>query len=143
MLVENFQSSFVSMDPKAAKEFFERYCNSWQFILLLTELLVRRSMTQVTLTLTCNESNYHIYYHSFFWFIWVLLNCSIVESPNYFLTGYVTFILRLNPEDLFSASRELAKSNAFSSKPTSDPFYSDYNQQAAESIKNQIGVRWY
>jgi hypothetical protein len=48
---------------------------------------------------------------------------------------------RLNPEDLFSASRELAKSSAFPPNPSSGgPFFSDYNQQAAESIKNQIGV---
>ena len=59
----------------------------------------------------------------------------VVSSP--------TFPFRLDVGSLFCKSAEFAKAPDFTktSEATSgDSFFSNYNQQAAESIKNSIGV---
>jgi len=65
----------------------------------------------------------------------------MLQQCNYALSYDHVFLCdRLNPEDLFSTSRELAKTSNLPPNPSSGTHFFDYNEQAAESTKNQIGV---
>lgn len=80
------------------------------------------------------------------------IHCHHIEMPEDFFLTYILcatissddmYSFRLEIGSLFSKSSEFAKAPDFTKtgEPTSgDSFFTNYNQQAAESIKNSIGV---